>query len=677
MSNGLRLALAAIVLSLGGTLMYLVAGDSGESHTASGPIVARLRSLFVPRGTASRPLAPVADRTPTRTSLATRSEFVEPVTESATRAPRLLPALTRPRHAVAPVAVEASPSALTDDAPDLVTVRPANSESATSAIELAAFTSTPQSAMKSGEKIKELVVKNQDITTVLELLSLQGQRNIVASRNVKGPLSISLYNTNVDDALAAILKMQGLVARQEGDYFRVYTPEDLQEAESQGGRIEIRIYKPRYISATDLIGILTVHLSQRGKISSTKPNQVGIAASADNAGGDSLSVDDAIVVQDVESVLATIESIIEQVDVRPPQVLIEATVLRVELNDSNQMGVNFALFGKSALTVSGQGGVLNDIGGFKKGLLVDQGRISDGFLAGDNGLKFGVIQNDLTAFVKLLETVGHTTLVASPKVLALNKQRADIIIGAQLGYRTVTTTDTAAIESIQFLEVGTQLRVRPFVQSNGTIRLELHPEKSSGQVSETTGLPEKKTTQVTTNLAVPSGATVVIGGLIEEEQQRSVQQVPFLGSLPWVGNLFRDETTTTRRQEIIVLITPRIVNEDEWARDGQAEMDTFQHRRDSVERSMPPYTRVALARKYYEKACYYRGHGDLETACQMADLALHYDPTDPAIIKLRNEVHATPDESVATPSDMPIEAREPAKRPRATTWRDRRDKLFR
>ena len=489
--------------------------------------------------------------------------------------------------------------------------------------------------------IKELYVRDKDIAIVLEMLSREGKRNIVASRNVKGPITITLYNTTVDDAIAAIVKMQGLVARQEGDYMRVYTPEDLEEAEVQAAGMDVRIYKPRHISAIDLVNILTPHLSQRGKISNTKPNQSGIAANADNAGGDNLAVDDAIVIQDVESVLQRVEEIIARVDIRPVQVLIEATVLRVELNDSNQMGVNFALFSGHTLSLFGQGTLIDNAAGFDPAFLVDGvGRMRDGFVDSTHGFKFGIVRGDLTAFVKLLETVGHTTLVASPKVLAMNKQRAEIIVGAQLGYRTVTTTETAAVENIQFLEVGTQLKLRPFVQPDGMIRLELHPEKSSGRVSETTGLPEKATTQVTTNLAVPSGTTVVIGGLIEEEQQKSVQQVPFLGSLRWVGPLFRDETTTTRRQEIIVLITPRIVDESAWDCEAQRELDLFEARRDSLERSFPHYTRIALARKYFEKALRYRDAGDIATACKLVNVALHFDPTDEAAIRLRDALAA-------------------------------------
>jgi type IV pilus assembly protein PilQ len=496
-------------------------------------------------------------------------------------------------------------------------------------------------AASNGEQeIKDLVVRNKDITVVLEMLSARSHRNILTSPNVKGLITLTLYNTTVEKALEAVLKTRGFIAREEGDVIRVYAQEDLDEMEAKGEKPKIRIYKPRYISATDLKEVLVSHLSDKGKISSTKANQVGIAKNSESAGGDSLSTEDALVVQDTEPILKSIDKIVEALDVQPPQVLIEATLLSVNLDNAHQMGVNLALLGaRPDLVVSGNGSTINSSAGFRPSALVTiDGKVQGGFTDNVHGLKFGVINGDLTGFVKLLETVGQTTIVASPKVLALNKQRAEIIIGSQLGYRTVTTTETASIQSVQFLDVGTQLRMRPFVQSDGRVRMELHPEKSSGEVNPETGLPQKSTREVTTNLTVTSGTTIIIGGLIEEQQDRKVQQVPFFGSLPVVGRLFRDETTTKSRSELIVLITPRIMEENEEACEAQRDIHSFEARRDSLEQSFSPYTRLGLAHKFFLKACSYRDQGDIKNARKMADQAHYYDPLNEDIIKLQEEL---------------------------------------
>ena len=330
MSTSLRLALVLVIVTLGATLTLLVSGDATDVGTATTQLSERVHGWFTAGpATVQRESGPAGAKVTTDLDGTTAASpkqlpsFTAPVDDAARPAPTPAARTIEPPRAAAPGEFRAQPIAV-EPTPNYVTAWPDFKTRSGGNIRLASASSAEiDSDARSGDsQIKELYVKNQDITTVLELLSREGHRNIVASKNVKGPLSITLYNTTVDDALSAILKMQGLVARQEGDYLRVYTPEDLQEAEAQSGKIEVRIYKPRYISATDLVEVLTPHLSMRGKISSTKPNQVGIASSGDNAGGDSLAVDDAVVVQDVESSLTRIEGIIERVDVRPPQVLI-------------------------------------------------------------------------------------------------------------------------------------------------------------------------------------------------------------------------------------------------------------------------------------------------------------------------------------------------------------------
>jgi Flp pilus assembly secretin CpaC len=195
--------------------------------------------------------------------------------------------------------------------------------------------------------------------------------------------------------------------------------------------------------------------------------------------------------------------------------------------------------------------------------------------------------------------------------------------------------------------------------------MELHPEKSSGKVSETTGLPEKDTTQVTTNLMIKSCETIVIGGLIEEQQQRSVQQVPFLGSLPLVGRLFRDESTSIARTEIIVLITPRIIDDEQESTNGVKEIERFEQRRDGLERSMPKYTRIALARTHYDRARECRDAGDLKSARKSVDLALYFDPMNEPALKLWEELQTVEeanrsiDAAIETPEVFRLEPVDP------------------
>jgi type IV pilus assembly protein PilQ len=616
MSNRLRFALLAVTVTLLVTLVQLAHDCHTDLPSALGACVTRCVAALH-----------LDDFKPTADS----HETVVNATERGNQAPGAM----EPR-------VPSAPSRATSSQPSRSDA-PAARRSRDSDFRLAGADFDDLTPTRTQDHF-DLIVRNKDIHYVLDLLNMTGRVKIVALPSVKGTVNITLYETTVEKALDAILKTHGYLSRSEGDYILVYSHEDLDLLDPQASKIEILTYKPQYIAANDLIQVLTPHLTEKGKISATKANQIGIATNADNAGGDSLAVDDAIVVQDIRIALDRVKKIIDEIDIRPQQVLMEAILLSVQLDDDHHLGVNFALLdhSQSNLAVFGNGSVINGAAGFPPSSLVSPtGKVQGAFATNEHGLKYGVINGDFTAFINLLETIGQTTVIASPKVLALNKQRAEIIVGSQLGYRTVTTTETAAVENVQFLDVGTQLRMRPFVQQDGYIRMELHPEKSSGKVSETTGLPEKDTTQVTTNLTVRSGETIVIGGLIQEQQQRSVQQIPYLGSLPLVGRLFRDETTTINRREIIVLITPTIINDEEEYARARCEMEEFAERRDSLENSLPPYTRPGLALKYMRLACRYRDAGDIESALVMVNLAVYMEPTNDQALELRRQLETT------------------------------------
>src|SRR5262249_32734997 len=155
---------------------------------------------------------------------------------------------------------------------------------------------------------------------------------------------------------------------------------------------------------------------------------------------------DAVLVKDYDSVLAQIDQIYRLMDTRPMQVAIEAMILSVKLNDTLQFGVNFeALKNTNVRIVSGSPITALDS------------------LPGDGGLKIGFLDSGLSLFLSALETVGDTNVIASPRLLALNKMRAEILIGSQLGYVSTTVTQTSTTQAVQFLEVGTQLRIRPFI----------------------------------------------------------------------------------------------------------------------------------------------------------------------------------------------------------------------
>jgi len=167
--------------------------------------------------------------------------------------------------------------------------------------------------------------------------------------------------------------------------------------------------------------------------------------------------------------------------------------------------------------------------------------------------------------------------LSTPKLLALEGQEASVIIGDRRGFQVTTTINQVTSETIEFLESGVILRVTPQVDEDGNVLLDVHPEVSTGNV-DANGIPSQVTTEVTTQLLVPSDRTAFIGGLIKHTATISQDGVPVLRRVPVIRRMFSNEERTEVNTETIVLITPRIVDtlDDAWnqeATDAVEEVD--------------------------------------------------------------------------------------------------------
>ena len=142
--------------------------------------------------------------------------------------------------------------------------------------------------------------------------------------------------------------------------------------------------------------------------------------------------------------------------------------------------------------------------------------------------------------------------------MAMNDQTAEIITGSRLGYKVKTVTTTGMVESVEFLDVGTKLVITPSIKSDGLIIMEIHPEISEGAIVG--DLPQKNSTETTTKLIIKDGQTIVIGGLIRDTSKKEVKGVPLLMDIPVIGAFFKRTDITSEKKEVIVLITPHIMN---------------------------------------------------------------------------------------------------------------------
>ncbi len=466
--------------------------------------------------------------------------------------------------------------------------------------------------------------KDADLRGVLRLLSVEGRRNIVASKDVSGRVTADFYNVTFDEALDAIMRATGYVYEKRGNFYFVYTPAEMEEVKRSEETVT-RIFRLGYVRAADIEPIVKPLLTEQGKVTMNPASEVGISTSDTEAGGDNYSGSEVLIIRDLASAVDKVAEIIEQLDVKPIQLLIEATMLRATLTEDNALGIDISQTGDWTIpnldtsidfNTSTTSGVPN------------------------GGLSMTVSTGRADFLIRALETVTDVAVMANPKLMVLNKQRGEVLIGSRDGYLTTTVTETSAVQSVQFLETGTRLVVRPFVGRDGYIRMEVHPEDSSGSV-DTVGssvLPSETTTEVTSNVIVKDGHTIVIGGLFRERTTVGRSQVPVAGNVPILGSLFRRTSDATEREEVIILITPHILEDQVASEMGQNMKSEIARQRIGLREGMHWWGRSRLAQTHMNWARKYADNGNTTLAAWNADLALSLEPRMADAIHLKEKL---------------------------------------
>ena len=503
----------------------------------------------------------------------------------------------------------------------------------------------------------ELHIKNADLLDVLKHLSEQGRINIIVSKNITGKVTLDLFGVSLMEAIEAVLRSNNLCYRKEGNFVYVYTEKEYEEAR----KLAFKVFRLSYIQAEDAQKLVSAVLSDKGKITTTPPIRKGIVDvatdQADQGGGMSHAADEIIVVHDYEDNIKKVEEILKSIDILPQQVLLEATILSAELDEDTSLGVNIqalsgATMGAFNATTDLTGVTFEDaaVSGLSGNT---QGRFNLPFDAqvadGATPMSVGFIYNNTAVFIQMLEQVTNTSIIANPKMLVVNKQRGDILIGTEEGYLTTEVSETFTSQKVEFLKTGTILQVRPFIGKDGFIRLEIHPEVSEGSVrilsnasEDSPALPTKKTTTITTNVIVRDGHTVVIGGLFRERIKTQRSQVPVLGDVPYVGTAFRRTYDTTVREEIIILITPHLIRHTKYEQFSEQIKDEVERFRVGTRKSIQWFTRSRIADTYINHAKQLIRENRKGTALWYLDLALSIEPQEESAVKLREEITGSP-----------------------------------
>ena len=496
----------------------------------------------------------------------------------------------------------------------------------------------------------EIHVSDTDLVAVLRMLSLRSQKNIIASKEVRGTITANLYNVTIREALDAILKGNGYAYREKGNFIFVYSEKELKEIEKSERQMATEVFRLYYTPAANVVNIIKPALSAEGQVSFTAAAQMGIDSNPKEAGGNAYAGEDLLVIRDYADNMEKIKKIIKEVDKRPQQVLVEATIIAARLSEDNSLGIDFTMVGGVDFSsFTSAGGLFNGLtlpkdgaGGIDKtsrGTLSNAGSGTTFSKMQNPGFKVGVVTNNLAIFLNALESTTDTAILANPKILTLNKQRGEVLVGREDGYKTTTVTESTTVQTVEFLKTGTRLIFRPYIGEDGYIRMEIHPEDSAGGVKN--DLPSKSTTEVTTNVLVKDGHTIVIGGLFRENSQVDRSQVPGLGSIPGLGMLFRNQADTTDREEVIILLTPHIVKDElAYAKASEQELKEIEKLRVGVRRGMMFWGRERLAETSYQWAVdeMKKPTADRKKALWYLDCATNLNPKFLEAIKMKENL---------------------------------------
>jgi type IV pilus assembly protein PilQ len=420
----------------------------------------------------------------------------------------------------------------------------------------------------------DLDLKDASVHEVLRLLSDVGRVNIVTADNVTGAVTIKMRNVPWDQALETVLQAKGLGMVRQGNMIRVAPLADLnkerelaiarRKSELQLAPIETRIIPVSYAEAKELQARAKDLLSPRG----------------------SLAVDDrtnVLIARDVAGNLAQIEELVNTLDTQTPQVLIEARIVEATSNYRRDIGIQWGgdltfspatanptglAFPASIGVVGGGSDQTTPTGGlspftnavpnpnFAVNLPATVGTGQGGAL----GLSFGSIANTVNLAVRLsaAEASGMLRIISSPRILTLDNRDARISQGTLIPFSQVSAQGVQTT----FQEAKLQLLVKPHVTADGSVAMHVKINRDEPDFNQTSarGDPTILKREAETDLLIMDGHTAVIGGIFTRNTGRNLDQIPVLGDIPILGILFQRRRASDVRSELVIFLTPRIVN---------------------------------------------------------------------------------------------------------------------
>lgn len=410
--------------------------------------------------------------------------------------------------------------------------------------------------------------QNIEVRAVLQLIADFTGLNLVTSDTVTGNITLRLKNVPWDQALDIILRTKGLAMRQSGNVILVAPSEEIaarEKAELEAAKaveelapLHSEFVQINYAKAADLAALVKAKenslLSTRGSVTIDERTNT-------------------LLVQDTADKLADIRKLVATLDIPVRQVLIESRIVIANDDFNRELGVRFGATGYD-INAKGHGVAISGSSEGTDTITNDAATPGDPIsipslsnrmnvnlpVTNPAGrIAFAMLGSDFLLDLELsaLQSEGRGEVISSPRVITANQREALIEQGVEIPYQQASSSGAT---SVSFKKAVLSLKVTPQITPDDRVIMDLSVTKDSvGEVFQ--GVPSINTREVNTQVLVDNGATVVLGGVYEQTRNNESSRVPFLGDLPGVGVLFRDQLKTDKKSELLIFVTPKIVKE--------------------------------------------------------------------------------------------------------------------
>lgn len=439
----------------------------------------------------------------------------------------------------------------------------------------------------SGNKLS-LDFQDIEVRRVLQLLADFTGINMVAADSVQGNITLRLKDVPWDQALDIILKTKNLDKRRNGNVIWIAPVAELIKAEDDEAKalaqsiklapIQTDYIRLNYAKAADVLKLMEDTRDGKTAVANRTANSDSLALESLLSSRGSAVADtrtNTLIVNDTAQNIDKVRKMIDLLDVQVKQVMVEARIVRASTSFTKELGVKWGILSQgvnsnNSLLVGGSDTTLwnlrepDDDGKYTierpDNLNVDLGVTS----AGASSIAFSLISmSDFMLDLELsaLQADGYGEVISTPKVMTTDKQTARVATGQQVPYQTTTNSAAGATASTSFKDALLSLDVTPSITPDGKIQMKLDISKDSVAGEAPNGELILNKNNINTNVLVNNGETVILGGVFEQTTTNSQTKVPFFGDLPVVGRLFRKDVKSDDKQELLIFVTPRIVND--------------------------------------------------------------------------------------------------------------------